>query len=110
MDHKEIEAERLTIYCTETDRYGTAALYEWLLSEALELELAGATATRAVAGFGQRHRMHHQHLLSLSDTLPVMVQVIDTAANIDRYLDKVAGALIGYTYIRERVRYHQPNT
>jgi hypothetical protein len=105
-----MQAERLTIYCTQADRHGNAALYEWLVSQALELDMGGATVTHAMLGFGQHRRLHYEHLLTLADDLPVVVQLIDEAVKIEAYLDHTAGALRGYTYIRESVRWHQPST
>lgn len=109
MTHREIEAERLTIYCTEADRAEGKPLFEWLLVQAKQMDMAGATVTRALAGFGQHRQVHHQHLFALADDLPMTVQIIDAAPRIDAYLDATTDALVGYTYIREKVRWHQPN-
>jgi len=110
MSHTSTEAERLTIFCTETDRHGSRTLHEWLVALAKEKGLAGATAVRADVGFGQHRRLHHHHLISLTEQLPMIVQIIDTAQKIDAYLDAAGEALRGYTYIRENVRWHRPQS
>ncbi len=108
MSHEQIQGQRLTIYCTELDRHDGHPLHEWLVARALDHDMGGATVQGARCGFGRHRRIHHQHLLAISDDLPVMVQIIDTQTRIDAYLHAVADALAGYTFIRENVRWHRP--
>ncbi|MBI1370467.1 MAG: DUF190 domain-containing protein [Planctomycetes bacterium] len=108
MPHQSVQAERLTIYLTETAFDGDRPLYEWLVEQALAMKLGGATVRKAVLGFGQHRRIHHQHVLALSDDLPVIVELIDTPDQIDAFLAHCADALAQHTYIRENVRWHKP--
>ncbi len=110
MSHNEIQAERLTIYCTEVDRHGGKPLHQWLLNLAMELGLGGTTITKAIEGYGQHRQLHHQHILAIADELPMVIQIIDTTENIDAFLNSTGDALHGYTYIRENVKWHVPNT
>lgn len=108
MAHETAEAERLTIYLTETDRRGSRPMAEWLIDLAREQGMAGATAFRGWVGFGRRRRIHAQHLLSIVNELPVIVQVVDEADRIERFLAAAGGALDRYTYLREPVLWHRP--
>ena len=108
MAHQIIEAERLTTYCTEMARFEGRPLFEWLTQKAAELEMAGVTVHKAVAGFGRHRRMHHQHLLSISDDLPMSVEIIDISERIGTFLQAAEEALADHTYIREKVRWHRP--
>lgn len=108
MTHQAVTAQRLTIYCSESDQYERHSLYEWLLRQAHDQGLGGATAHKALAGFGHHRRMHHQHVLVLADDLPVVIELIDISEQIDTYLDAVADAIEAHTYIRENVLWHQP--
>ncbi|MAE61236.1 MAG: hypothetical protein CMJ49_07750 [Planctomycetaceae bacterium] len=90
MSHDPTDAQRLTIFCTESDHFQGKPLFEWLLQKAVQLELAGATVTRALAGFGRHHRIHHQHLISLADALPMTVQIVDAHDRIDAFLQSTA--------------------
>jgi len=108
MSHETIDAERLTIYCTETDHRGSRPLAEWLVDQAKERGLAGVTVFRGSIGFGRHRRVHAQHLLSIVNELPVVVEAVDEPAKIEGFLDTVGAALDGYTYIREPVRWHRP--
>ena len=107
MNHSDIEAERLRVYTTETARHEGRPLFEWLIAQALGAGLAGATATKGLAGFGHHRKLHHAHLLDISDELPVIVEIIDTPQRIDALLTAAAEALGDHTYTREPVRLHR---
>lgn len=110
MNHNIVEAERLRVYTSETARHEGRPLFEWLIAQALRAGLAGATATKGLAGFGHHRKLHHAHLLDISDELPVIVEIIDTPKWIDTFLADAAGALGEHTYTREPVRLHRhPN-
>jgi uncharacterized protein len=108
MTPRPVEAERLRIYMTETARHEGQPLFEWLIAAALRHGLAGATAIRGLAGFGHHRRVHHSHLLDISDALPVIVEIIDAPAKIGPFLDLMDEALAGHTYTRDRILLHQP--
>src|SRR5689334_110964 len=108
MSHQVIEAQRLTIYCTESARHGGKPLFEWLVTLAMQQKMRGATALRGVVGFGRHRHIHHAHFVELAGDLPVVVELIDTAARIDAYLEAAGASLDGYTFVREDVRWHQP--
>ncbi len=81
----------LRIYLGESDRIKGRPLYEQIVFEARKLHLAGATVLHGILGFGADSRMHTSKLLSLSDDLPVIVEIVDREENIDKllpYLDK----------------------
>lgn len=109
MTHTAIDAQRLSVYCTQTDRREHRPLHEWLVDQALRHDLAGATVDQGVVGFGRHRRLHTQHLLTLADDLPVVVEIIDEPVKIEAFLDSLEDALQGYTYICEPVRWHRPN-
>ena len=84
------EAQRLTIYLGEADKWRGRPLYAALL-ETLKTEgLAGATVLRGVAGFGAHSRVHTAAILRLSEDLPLIIQVIDTPEKIERALELVS--------------------
>ncbi|QNN22070.1 DUF190 domain-containing protein [Planctomycetales bacterium ZRK34] len=108
MTHHAVPAERLTIYCSESDRHDGHNLMEWLLRQAYDQGLGGATTHKALAGFGHHRRMHHQHVLVMAEELPIVIEIIDIPEQIDTFLDAVSDAIESHTYIRESVRWHQP--
>ena len=50
----------LRIFIGESDKYDGKPLYEWLVVQAKERGLAGATVLRGLMGFGANSRTTHQ--------------------------------------------------
>lgn len=76
----------LRIHLGESDRYHGKPLYEAIVLKARELHLAGATVLRGTMGFGAHSRIHTAKVLSISNDLPVVVEIIDQREKIDALL------------------------
>lgn len=76
----------LRIYIDETDRNEGVALYEWIVRKAREHHLAGATVLRGIEGFGRSTRVHRANILELSESLPIVVEIVDTKEKIEAFL------------------------
>jgi len=76
----------LRIFIGEMDRYKGKPLYEQIVLKARELNLAGATVTRGIMGFGAESRLHTTRLLRLSEDLPIIIELVDTDENINKLL------------------------
>src|SRR5579864_165472 len=83
-------AKRLTVYLGESDHWQGRPLHSALLETLRQGGLAGATVMRAIAGFGAHSRIHTAAILRLSEDLPLVLQLVDTAERVDHAL-----ALIG---------------
>lgn len=82
----------LRIFIGESDRYQGKPLYKQIVRRAKELDLAGATVTRAIMGFGANSRVQTSSLLRLSEDLPLVIEIVDSEEYINRllpYLDEV---------------------
>jgi len=77
-----VAAKRLTIYIGEADRCDGLPLYEAIVLKARELHLAGATVLRGAMGFGAQSRIHTAKILRLSEDLPILIEIVDSAAKI----------------------------
>ena len=56
--------------------------------------LAGATVLRGIEGFGADSRLHTARILRLSEDLPVVIEIVDSAEQIERslpVLDEMVG-------------------
>jgi PII-like signaling protein len=51
-------AKKVTIYVNEDAKYHMTSLHDAILQYLLHKGVAGATATRAMSGFGPHHLMH----------------------------------------------------
>ena len=81
--------KRLCIFCGESDRFDHRSLARAIVERAREEGLSGATVLRGIEGFGASSRLHTTRLLSLSDDLPIIVQIIDRADRVEAFLPVV---------------------
>lgn len=82
----------LRIFIGESDSYKGQTLFEAIVVKARELHLAGATVIRGIMGFGASSRIHSTKLLTLSEDLPIIIEIVDTEDKIDQlmpFLDEV---------------------
>lgn len=79
-------AKKVTIYVNEDVQHHLGPLYEAILTFLLHKGVAGATATRAMAGFGAHQVMHTAKIEVLAEHLPVRIEFIETAAKVDELL------------------------
>ncbi|MBN1179945.1 MAG: DUF190 domain-containing protein [Anaerolineae bacterium] len=83
------EGSLLRIFIGESDRHGEQPLYEWLVLQAREQGLAGATVLRGIMGFGPQSRIHTMKILRLSQDLPIIVEIVDTEEKLEGFLELV---------------------
>jgi PII-like signaling protein len=56
------------------------------ITGAFVVGLAGATVLRGIEGFGADSHLHTSRILRLAEDLPVVIEIVDTAENVDRTL------------------------
>jgi PII-like signaling protein len=86
MPRIEGEGKLLRIFIGESDRWHGTPLYEAIVQHVRKEGLAGATVIRGIEGFGADSHLHTSRILRLSEDLPVVIEIVDTAENIDRIL------------------------
>lgn len=79
----------MRIFIGETDTVGNERLYKFIVLKAKEAKMAGATVSRASMGFGADSTFSRSKYPKLSDDLPVIVEIVDTAQNIKRFLPPI---------------------
>jgi uncharacterized protein len=80
------EAVLLRVFIGESDAHDGHPLYEAIVLKARELGLAGATVLRGPMGYGRSSRLHTSKILRLSEDLPLIIEIVDTAAKVDAFL------------------------
>jgi hypothetical protein len=80
------EGRLLRIFIGESDTWHGKPLYQAIVERVREEGLAGATAIRGIEGFGADSRLHTSRILRLSEDLPVVIEIVDTAERIDQVL------------------------
>ena len=88
------EGKLLRLFIGESDRWHGKPLYQAIVERVRAEGLAGATVVRGIEGFGADSRLHTSRILRLSEDLPVVVEIVDTAEQIERIvpiLDEMVG-------------------
>jgi hypothetical protein len=92
------------VYIGESDRWHHTSLHHALLERLREEGFAGATVTHGIAGFGARSVIHTAHVLDLSTDLPVVIEVVDDQAHVDKLVEILDEMLEGGMVTMEKVR------
>jgi uncharacterized protein len=104
------ERTLMRIFIGESDKYHGKPLYDALVERLRAKGLAGATVLRGVAGFGASSTVHTDKILRLSLDLPIIIEVVETEAAIQKVLpdldEMIGGGLI--TLERARVIMYRP--
>ncbi len=93
----------LRIFISETDKHGGVPLYEWIVKEAKNKGIAGATVFRGIAGYGSHSRIHSAKLLDLTADLPLVVEIVDEAEKLEAFLPFLDDAMIDGVATLEQV-------
>jgi len=84
------EGYLLRIFIGEADKHVHKPLYEWIVLQAREQGLAGATVLRGMMGFGANTRVIHTFKIErLSEDLPMVVEIVDTKEKLEAFLDLI---------------------
>jgi hypothetical protein len=80
------EGKLLRVFVGESDRWHGKPLYQAIVQRVREEGLAGATVVRGIEGFGADSHLHTSRILRLSEDLPIVIEIVDTAENVERVL------------------------
>jgi len=98
------EGQLLRIFIGEADHHAGRPLYEWLVLQAREQGLAGATVLRGLMGFGANTRQIHTFKIeALSEDLPIVVEIVDTEEKLEKFLDLTAAHIPNGLVTMEKV-------
>ncbi|NTW52911.1 MAG: DUF190 domain-containing protein [Chlorobiaceae bacterium] len=81
-----IECELLRVFVGEKEKLHHRPIYELLVSEAMERNMAGATVIRGILSFGLRHKVHTSKIFELAGDLPMVVEIVDTTEKVEEFL------------------------
>jgi len=105
------ERTLMRIHIGERDRYHGKPLYEAIVELLRRRHFSGATVLRGISGFGASARIRSDRVEILSLDLPIIVECVDTAENIESILPDldtmIGGGLI--TLERARVIMYRPD-
>ena len=98
------DAVLLRIFVSEDDKAGHQPLYEAVVLKAREMHLAGATVLRGPMGFGHSSAIHTTKILRLSQSLPVVVEIVDSPERIAAFLPDLDSMMAEGLVTLEKVR------
>lgn len=79
-------AKKLVVYVNNLQHYKNKPASEAIVEFALRHGCAGATVTRAVAGYGRSGKVHEAQLFSITEDVPMRVEVVDSEKKINALL------------------------
>lgn len=80
------DGKLMRIFIGEDDEHDGRPLYEAIVELLRREGLAGATVFRGIIGFGRSSVVHTAKVLRLSEDLPIVIECVDRAHNIERIL------------------------
>jgi PII-like signaling protein len=80
------EGKLLRIFIGESDKWQGRPLYQEIIALARRERMAGATAIKGFMGFGRKSHMHTAKLLRLSEDLPIIIEIVDSAEKITAFI------------------------
>jgi len=98
------ERTLMRIHVEEQDKFEGKPAYECIVQMLRKKHFAGATAFRAVEGFGATGHMHQSGTWSLRMDSPVVIECVDTDEKIQSILPELDRMIGGGVITLERVR------
>jgi PII-like signaling protein len=80
---------RVRIYIGASDKWHGKPLYAAIVQEARKRGLAGATVARGIMGYGAHNAIHEPHLFSLSNDLPVVIEIVDSDEKVQAFFPRL---------------------
>lgn len=103
----------LRIFIGEQDKHAGKPLYEWIVLQARQQGLAGATVLRGIMGFGANSRVIHTFKIErLSEDLPIVVEIVDTREKLEAFMALIDGTIPAglATLEKAQVRFYRSGT
>lgn len=79
----------LKIYISENHKYKKKPLYHVIAEKAKKEGFAGITVYRGIEGYGMDHKIHNTHIFTLSDDLPVVLEIAGSSEKIERFIEQL---------------------
>lgn len=79
-------AKKLVVYVSSVEQYGNQPVYKAVVSFLHEHGCAGATVTKAIAGYGASGRLRKPKLFSIVEDIPMRIEAVDSEKKINALL------------------------
>lgn len=103
---KEFAGKMVSIYVNSSDQWHDHPLYAAIIRLCQERGIAGASLFRGAEGFGAGHQLHTSRFLTLTENLPVRIDIIDQAERVEPLLaaldEMIGGGVIAVSDVQVR--------
>lgn len=82
-------AKKVTIYVNEDAKGRHQPLHQAVLEFLMRNGVSGATAMRAMAGFGGHHVLHTPRIEALAEHLPIVVEFVESPEKVEALLPAI---------------------
>lgn len=79
----------MRIYLSSTDKFKNAPLFETIVFLAKRNKVAGATVLKGVMGFGPSSAITNSRFWSVSEKLPLIIEIIDDQEKIENFFNVI---------------------
>ncbi len=100
---------QLTFFTQQDRRHQHLALAQWLLEEARNLGISGATLITAAEGFGHDRKIHSSHFFELADQ-PIEVTMAVSEADAERLFARLREEGVDIFYVKTPIEYGMTGT
>ncbi len=91
------------VYIGERDQWHGTPLYQAIVHMLRKRGMAGATVFHGIEGFGANAHLHTSRLLSLSQDLPILIELVDAEAKVRAILPELDGMVADGLITLEKV-------
>lgn len=103
--HERFEGDRtlMRIHIGESDKFEGKPLHQAIVKLLREEKIYGATVLRGIGGYGASSVYHTDHILRLSQDLPIVIEVVEYSDKIEKLLPKLDAMIEGGLITLEKV-------
>jgi len=91
----ENEYKLLRIFLSEKKRIDGKLAYKYIVDFLRKNKIAGATVLRGILGYGSSFQVHSASILTLSEDLPIVIEVVDKKEKLDKIIPQIKELLDG---------------
>jgi len=93
----------LKIFLGGSDTFEGQPMYKAIVELCIKNKIAGATVQRCIYGYGKSQVIRSSRSLSLSDNLPIVIEVVDSEDNLNKVIPDIRAMLDGGLITMENI-------
>lgn len=99
-----MQGYQLTFFTQQDRKHGGSLLGDWLVQEARDLGVGGATLIAAAEGFGHGGKLHSAHFFELADQ-PIEVTMALSEDDVERLFERLREESIKVFYVKTPIEF-----